>query len=407
MAFPRISDQASLIQSIQTLRQFQSLPEPPDFQTRRQAFENLLSILNSPEPGWIEALANESNCSPETVREVEFLGCAEALCSLVIRETSDLPRGLISMLSPRVFPIRLTLERLAPALLAGNVVLLKLSSRTPRAAEVLIEILERAGVAEKSLAVATVDRQQLQPLLTAHPAIRGVSFVGQHSSAVEISKTMDHVRAHFQAWTGGISAVLVMDESALDSACRAVEEELSRWPFASPMAPTKIFVLDSFVGSARTVFLESFQQIHLQHVDDRYRSVLEDMKKESARVLHEKVPGLVENLPNCSELQQTELRVPIVQITSVKYIHEMAKWVNNGFSGFRAVIFGDDMKARRLAGKLEAGAIGINRVFDPGQTLLFGVKESAIGETNLASFFYQRRQISDEKPKQISLLMLS
>lgn len=393
MAFPRISDQPTLIAAIQTLRQFQSLPEGPDFATREKWLSNLANVLENPESQWVETIATELEMSVETVRNVEFLGSAKQIRALQLKSSNGLARGLISMISPRVFPLRLTIERLAYALLAGNVVLIKISSKTPKCADVLSEILAKAEVPDKAVAISCANRSTLQPLFTGHPAIKGVSFVGQHSTASEISKAMDHVRSRFQAWTGGISAMLIMDESFLDQAAIVLKAEAKTWPYRSPMFPTKIFVLDKFADKTRSVFSTGFESI--KDPGEKFSGTLTAMKQETARVLREEAPAVVENLPNCSEYQQNELTVPIIQITSVKYTHEMAKWMNNGFLGFRAVIFGEQEKAHKLAQKLEVGCVSINKGFDPAQAMLFGVKESSIGETDMASFFYQRRQISD------------
>ncbi len=434
-----ISDHTTLIQAIQTLRQFQIQPEPPSYEDRKKWVERLAQVLRNPESKWVETLAEELQVSEETVRAVEFLGSAVQIENLLQTDdqseklkkskaqreallktnapieihlkpniqsenppkpptqtqiSQNIPRGLIAILSPRVFPIRLTLERLVPALLAGNVAMIKMSSKAPRACEVLAEILLKAQIPEKAVALTSASRLVVQPISTGHPAIRGVSFVGQHGTATEISKNLDHIRCRFQAWTGGVSSYLVMEESSLENASQTLRTELERWPCTSPFFPTKIFVADKFLEKARESLTGALAGLQLK-TDSTFEKLMQEMKKETARVLRAEAPALLENLPNCSELQQVELQTPILQLTSVKYSYEMAKWVNNGDYGFRALVFGDDEKARKLASKLEVGSVSINKAFDPAQSFLFGVKEPAIGETHLASFFNQSRQISD------------
>lgn len=396
MSYARIIDQMTLIQAIQGLRKFQMSPEPPSLADRQQWIKNIAIQLKNPEKKWIEALAEELQCSAAVIESVEFTGAAMIIESWISRAFAlhTFPRGLISILSPRIFPLRMTLERLAPALLAGNVILLKLSSHTPRTSDVLVEILTRAGVPEKVLAVASVSREFLQPFLTAHPAIRGVTLAGKHSSATEIVKGMNVIHSRFQAWTGGTSSFLILDEAGIELAARHLSEAVTSWPSQSPFFPTKIFVLDQFLDRAKEALISALDRVSVA-TDERFSKTLAQMQSETARILRSQAPALVENLPNCSELQQDELQVPIIQITSVKYSHEMAKWVNNNYYGLVASIFGDVEKAKKLATKLEVGRVLINKAIDPGQSFLFGAKESAVGDTNPSSFYCQSRQISD------------
>src|SRR5690606_25450130 len=73
---------------------------------------------------------------------------------------------------------------------------------------------------------------------------------------------------------------------------------------------------------------------------------------------------LTRDLTNCSPLQLEELDRPLVLASTVKYVHEMAKWTNTGDYGFCASIWGSEEKARSLAEKLHVGRVWINGWMD-------------------------------------------
>jgi len=75
-------------------------------------------------------------------------------------------------------------------------------------------------------------------------------------------------------------------------------------------------------------------------------------------------PTVSLDLPNCSELQQEEIRGPVLIVTAVKYQHEMVKWANTGYYGHSAVIWAPHSeKALKVAEKLDVGTVSVNSWF--------------------------------------------
>lgn len=302
-----------------------------------------------------------------------------------------LPRGLITIISPRFETVDLTWARLRPALEAGNRVIVKVSSQAPQALDEIEKRVREGGFDENHVALTAAPHGELIPFLYAHPAVSGLSFVGRQENASKIGSGLQPARTAFQAWTGGIHSFLILEPEGLDSAMAALVDLYRKYPQGSPRRPSRIFILDRFLDEAKEKLRTRWNDLQ-ELAEQSHADVLERMVAEGAKILEAGPPALIENLPNCSEYQTQEWPWPMIQLTSVKYLHEMAKWVNTGFQGFMASLWGPQEKAEKLADKLEVGLILINTT--ESKSRLFGVKESVMGLVDLrpeGQFFSQRR----------------
>lgn len=366
MAYPRFADAGSLIAAIQQLRHYLVQPVPPSLEMRDAWLKSLLDLLVDKDRNLAEQLSREFEAGR--------------------RHSSKkfTPRGLSVIISPRLSPLRLTLERLFHAIWAGNAVLVKFSSRTPEMVDELSSLLSEAGVPDNVVAIGAPSRAEISPFLISHPAVRAVSFVGQLANAAEIAKAIHPLRCQFQAWTGGSAAWAALDEVSLNPLLENLAEICETTEVESPFFPRKIFVLDSFLPVAKEKILSQWSKLRARAPVNL--QILQQMTSEGARVLAEGSLTLVENLPNCSELQQQELPFPILQLISVKYPHEIGKWINNASQGYLIQLWGDEAKAMKLSEKFEVGRVTVNTLISTTDSLLFGVKESAIGLTDRQAF---------------------
>ena len=109
--------------------------------------------------------------------------------------------------------------------------------------------------------------------------------------------------------------------------------------------------------------------------------ILHTAQEEHAKLFAQDFTGaqFLLDLPNCSNLQQDELPAPVFPIVTVKYLHELAKWANNTSFGNLAVLWGDETKARKLADKLEFGALWLNHWMRADDESPWGLKQSGFG----------------------------
>jgi glyceraldehyde-3-phosphate dehydrogenase (NADP+) len=125
------------------------------------------------------------------------------------------PLGVISAISPFNFPLNLVAHKVAPALAAGNSVVLKPASSTPITALKLGEILLEAGLPKEAIHVVPCSPAAAEPLLI-HPAVRMVTFTG--SPEVGWGIKTKALRARVTLELGGNAAAIIEADADLDYA---------------------------------------------------------------------------------------------------------------------------------------------------------------------------------------------
>ncbi len=126
-------------------------------------------------------------------------------------------RGVFACISPWNFPLAIFMGQVTAALAAGNAVIAKPASLTPRIALAAVEALYEAGVPRDVLHLIHGPSSLLGTPLVADPRISGVVFTGSTATAQQIQKTLAERGGPivpFIAETGGINAMII-DSSAL------------------------------------------------------------------------------------------------------------------------------------------------------------------------------------------------
>jgi RHH-type proline utilization regulon transcriptional repressor/proline dehydrogenase/delta 1-pyrroline-5-carboxylate dehydrogenase len=127
------------------------------------------------------------------------------------------PRGVFVAISPWNFPIAIFTGQIAAALAAGNAVIAKPAEATVLIAQVIIDLLHRAGVPQEALIHLPGEGHVVGPVLVNDPRTAGVVFTGSTETAWAIQRGMaakDQAIRPFIAETGGLNA-MVVDNTAL------------------------------------------------------------------------------------------------------------------------------------------------------------------------------------------------
>ena len=125
------------------------------------------------------------------------------------------PVGPVTAITPFNFPLNLALHKVAPALAAGNPVILKPSPRTPVTADLLARAVESSGWPKKAFSLLHADPDVARPLWT-DDRIRCVSFTG--SDAVGWKIKGEAARRKVILELGGNAAAIVCEDADVDEA---------------------------------------------------------------------------------------------------------------------------------------------------------------------------------------------
>jgi aldehyde dehydrogenase (NAD+) len=131
--------------------------------------------------------------------------------SLILRE----PVGVVGAITPWNYPLHQIVAKVAPALAAGNTVVLKPSEVAPLNANLFLEILAEAGIPDGVVNLVHGTGQVVGEAISAHPGIDMVSFTGSTAAGKRVSASAAETVKRVALELGGKSANVVLDDADL------------------------------------------------------------------------------------------------------------------------------------------------------------------------------------------------
>ena len=135
--------------------------------------------------------------------------------------TARAPLGVVVAISPWNFPLLIPAWKIAPALLAGNTVVLKPAELTPLSAAHLVDALTTAGIPAGVLNLVYGSGSALGPAVLQPPAA-AVTFTGGNETGRAVAQAAVQHHLKFQLELGGNNPVLVLEDADLDLAVREI-----------------------------------------------------------------------------------------------------------------------------------------------------------------------------------------
>lgn len=130
------------------------------------------------------------------------------------------PVGVVLAITPFNVPLNLACHKVAPAIAAGNAVILKPATATPLADLMLGELLLEAGLPPNAISIITAPGSNIGELLITDPRVRLVTFTGSPEVGEKIVKMAGIKKTTMEL--GSNSSVIVMDDANLDEAAKRV-----------------------------------------------------------------------------------------------------------------------------------------------------------------------------------------
>lgn len=164
------------------------------------------------------------------------------------------PMGVVAAITPWNSPIASDAQKLAPALAAGNAVILKPAEVTPLLALELARLCEEAGVPRGMISVLPGKGSVIGDVITRHPLVRRVSFTGGTATGKHIAGIAAQKMMPVSMELGGKSATMVLDDADLDHAVNGVLYGIFSSSGESCIAGSRLFV-------ARGIYDEFMQRL--------------------------------------------------------------------------------------------------------------------------------------------------
>lgn len=318
------------------------------------------------------------------------------------------PLGVIGAIVPWNFPIMLTMWKLAPALAAGNTIVIKPAEQTPISILELVRLFQEAGIPDGVINVVNGTGAEAGSALSSHPNIDKLAFTGSTNTGRLIMQAASKNLKPVSLELGGKSPNIVFEDADFES---AINGSLFGIYFAQGQvcaSGTRLFVQDSIYNEFIDAFAKKAQQIRVgdplstatqmgpQVSEQQLKTIeryVEIGKKEGASLVtggtrnpaagdgYFYTPTVFADVSNDMTIAREEIFGPVLSVIRFKDEADAIAKANDTTYGLASGVWTQDVKrAHRMIRELQAGTVYVNTFSMLDSTTPFGgVKGSGFG----------------------------
>ena len=328
----------------------------------------------------------------------------ENTMSIVLHE----PIGVVGQIIPWNFPLLMGAWKIAPALAAGNTLVIKSSSTTPLSLFELGKLLNQVLPAGVVNIVSGRGARTGQAMLD-HPGFDKLAFTGSTEVGYSVAEAAAKRLIPSTLELGGKSANIIFDDAQLDKAIEGAQIGILFNQGQVCCAGSRIFVQEGIYDEFVAKLAEAFSKVKVgnpmsmdtqmgSQVNERQLEKIlgwvEEAKKEGARVLtggeRAQVPGmkgafmrptLLVDCENSMKVCQEEIFGPVACVVKFKTEEEVLAMANDSEYGLGGAVWTRDInRAFRVARGVRTGRMWVNTYNElPAHTPFGGYKKSGIG----------------------------
>lgn len=317
------------------------------------------------------------------------------------------PVGVCGQIIPWNFPILMAAWKLAPALAAGNTVVLKPAEQTPLSALRLAQLGQQAGIPDGVLNVVTGDGRT-GAALVAHPQVDKIAFTGSTAVGKQIMASAAQSLKRVSLELGGKAPNVVFEDADLDQAVNGALFAIFFNQGQICTAGSRLFVQESIYERFMEKLLGKMSALRVgdptqnttqigpvnsQEQFDKISSYLQIGQDEGAKlafggkILKDEMKGffiqptVFTGVSNDMRIAQEEIFGPVLSVLRFKDEDEAAQLVNDIPYGLVSAVWSQNIKrAHNFARRIQAGYVWINTYnVLPIEAPFGGYKQSGFG----------------------------
>lgn len=311
------------------------------------------------------------------------------------------PVGIVLAIAPFNYPVNLSASKIAPALIAGNVVMFKPPTQGSISGLLLAKAFEEAGIPAGVFNTITGRGSEIGDYIIEHKEVNFINFTGSTPIGERIGRLAGMRPIMLEL--GGKDAALVLEDADLEHAAKQIVAGAFSYSGQRCTAIKRVIVLESVADKLATLLQEEvskltvgdpFDNADITPVIDNASAdfiwgLIEDAQEKEAQALtpikregNLLWPVLFDQVTKDMKVAWEEPFGPVLPIIRVASVEEVIAFANESEFGLQSSVFTNDFKkAFEIAEKLEVGTVHINNKTQrgPDNFPFLGVKGSGAG----------------------------
>lgn len=311
------------------------------------------------------------------------------------------PVGIVLAIAPFNYPVNLSASKIAPALIAGNVVMFKPPTQGSISGLLLAKAFEEAGIPAGVFNTITGRGSEIGDYIIEHKEVNFINFTGSTPIGERIGRLAGMRSIMLEL--GGKDAALVLEDADLEHAAKQIVAGAFSYSGQRCTAIKRVIVLESVADKLATLLQKEvskltvgdpFDNADITPVIDNASAdfiwgLIEDAQEKEAQALtpikregNLLWPVLFDQVTKDMKVAWEEPFGPVLPIIRVASVEEAIAFANESEFGLQSSVFTNDFKkAFEIAEKLEVGTVHINNKTQrgPDNFPFLGVKGSGAG----------------------------
>jgi succinate-semialdehyde dehydrogenase/glutarate-semialdehyde dehydrogenase len=316
------------------------------------------------------------------------------------------PIGVCAAITPWNFPLAMITRKVAPALAAGNPIIVKPAESTPLSALALAVLAERAGIPGGVLQIITGNPREIGAALTSSPIVRKLSFTGSTEVGRLLYAQSAPTIKKLSLELGGNAPFIVFEDADLDAAVEGAMISKFRNAGQTCVCANRLYVHDAVYDAFTAKLVEAVKGLKVgngleagvtqgplidraalakveDHIDDAVRRgarvLVGGSRSEQGSTFFQ--PTVLADVTHDAKVASEETFGPLAPVFRFKSDDEVIALANDTEFGLASYFYSRDVaRIFRVAEALEYGMVGVNTGMISNEVAPFGgVKQSGLG----------------------------